>query len=104
MPVEAIKIIGETESAAAALKAEASARAKRMIAEAEEAGKASVEAARERARQELASLRVQAADKARADAEALMRKTENRKAGMEARADKRMDAAVKSVVERIVNG
>lgn len=104
MPLEAIKTIGETEEAARIVKAEAAAQARKMISDAEEAGKAAVEAAKEKARGELAVLRIKAAEKAKADAEALVRKTENRKAGMEVHADRRTDEAVKLVVERIVRG
>lgn len=104
MALEAIKAIHESEETAKAAKAEGAARARKMLADAETDGKAAVETAREKARQELAVLRVQAADKAREDAEALVRKTENRKAGMAVHADRKTAEAVKYVVERIVNG
>ncbi len=103
MSIEAIKTITEAEERARLSKAEATAAAKKMIAEAEEAGQKTVEAAKAKAFDELSELRTQAKDKARAEALKLAHGVENRKAAMLVKAEGRADKAIGLVVERIVN-
>jgi vacuolar-type H+-ATPase subunit H len=102
MTPEAIKIISEAEDNSKRAKAEAAQTAKRMLAEAEEAGRRAVEDAKRKAEEELAELKRQALEKARGEALALARNTENRKAAMLVRAEMKKEQAIGLVVERIV--
>lgn len=103
MSIEAIKTITDAEEKARLAKLEAAAAAKKMIAEAEEAGLKAVEDARAKAFDELSGLRTQAKDQAKAEAMKLARGVENRKAAMLVKAEGRADRAIGLVVERIVN-
>ncbi|PKM72804.1 MAG: hypothetical protein CVU91_07190 [Firmicutes bacterium HGW-Firmicutes-16] len=104
MSLEVIKEIGEAEEKARIAKTEAAASSKKLIAEAEESGRLSVDDAIRKAEDEIRGLKRQADEKASADAKELARQTENRKASMLAKADSRMAEAVLLVTERIVNG
>ena len=83
--------------------AAAEVKARQMSAEAENEGKAAVEAARAKADSELTELRKQADAKAMTEAGELSAETENRKAALRARAEARLEKAAALVVERIVN-
>ena len=74
-----------------------------MIAEAENAGKASIEAAIARAEGEIAELRVKAAEKERVESEALAKELSTKKAVLLAKAEAKLEKAASLVVERIVN-
>ena len=104
MSLEAIKTITEAEEAARRLKADAATEAKRMIGEAKTAGQAALDAAENKANEELRELRAKADEKATADARELAANTENKKAAMQVKAESRMDKAAQLIVERIVNG
>ena len=92
----------QVENSATAVAA-AEAKARQLIAEAEAAGNASVEEAVARADRELELLYAKAGAKNSADAEALARELEDRKAALLAKAQERLDSAASLVVERIVN-
>ncbi len=104
MSLEAIKEIGEAEEKARIAKTEAATSSKKLIAEAEESGRLSVEDAIRKAEDEIRGLKRETEEKAVADAKELIRQTENRKASMLVKAESRMAEAVSLVTERIVNG
>ena len=103
MALEAISSITEAEEKARAAKAEAALVCKRLVSEAEEAGRLAIEDARLKAEQEIRELKSKAFDKARMDALALARNIENRKATMLVKADSRAEKAIDLVIERVVN-
>lgn len=103
MPIEVINEIFEAEEKAKKAKTEATALSKRLISEAEESGRQAVENARKKAEDEIRELWHKAGDKAKEEAQALARNTENRKATMSVKADSRLNKAVNFVIERIVN-
>ena len=74
-----------------------------MLADAETAGKAAVEAAGSKAEEELAELNRQAKEKAKGSAKTLAGELENQKAVLRSRAQGRLEKAASLVVERIVN-
>lgn len=104
MSFDAVTGIAQAENAAKVAVDYAGARAKQLIAEAEEAGKQSVTAACEKAESELKQLRCQAEAKAEDDAVKARGKIENKKAVLRAAAEARLNAAASLVVERIVKG
>ena len=81
----------------------AQAEAKRLVAQAQEDGEASVRAAAKKADDEIAELTRTAEEKAKADASELAQSNENKKAAMRVKAEKRLDKAAELIVERIVN-
>lgn len=103
MALEEIKTIKDAEQDAKQMIAEASAESKRTVANARVAGKAAVDAAVKKAEDELVVLVKKADEKATADAGELAVNTENKKAAMQARAEKRLEEAAALIVERIVN-
>ena len=103
MSQEAIGIIAQAEEKARSIKADAAAEARRMINQAQAAGKLAVEAAGKKATDELHELVKKADEKATADAVALAASTENKKAGMRVRAEHRLDDASRIIAERIVS-
>ena len=103
MSLEAILTISEAEEKVKQAKIDSAVQAKKLIAEAEEAGKRSVEEAKAKAEAEVSELKAQARDRAREEALKLARNTENRKAAMLVKADSRAVMAVGLVIERIVN-
>ncbi len=103
MSFEAIYNISQAETDGKAAVAAAEAQARQLIADAQAAGKAAVEAAISRADGELEQLKARAGEKSRADAEALARELDKEKAALLARAESRLDRAASFVVERIVN-
>ena len=103
MSFEAIEGISNAEAYEKELIAADDVKALQMSAEAENEGKAAVEAARAKADSELTELRKQADAKAMTEAGELSAETENRKAALRARAEARLEKAAALVVERIVN-
>ena len=103
MSFEAIAGVAQAEAEAKELRSGAELKARQMSAEAENEGKAAIEAARAKADSELAELRKQADAKAMTEAGELSTETENRKAALRARAEARLEKAAALVVERIVN-
>lgn len=103
MSLEAIKAISDSEEKARSIKTDSAALSKRLVAEAEENGKLSVENAKKNAENEVLELKQRASGKAKDEAQELARNTENRKATMLVRAESRVDKAIDLVIERIVN-
>ena len=103
MSLEAILAITKAEDKTRQLRNDAQAEAKRLIAQAQEDGEASVLAAAKKADEEIAELMRKAEEKAKADASELAQSNENKKAAMRVKAEKRLDKAAELIVERIVN-
>ena len=103
MSFEAISNITQAEAEARAAVAGAELRARQLAEDAENAGKLAVEAALEKAGEELAELSRQVDEKAKAQAETLAAQLENQKAALRAKAGGKLDQAAALVVERIVN-
>jgi V/A-type H+-transporting ATPase subunit G/H len=103
MSFEAITTVREAEARAKQIKTEAAQSAAEAIEAAELDGKAAVEAALEKAREELRTLRSKSDEKATQDAEALAATTKDREAVMRSRAEAKLDQAASLIVERIVN-
>lgn len=103
MSLEAIKAINAAEEKAKHAKSDAVVAGKKMIAEAEAKGVNKVEAAKNKARAEVAKKRKLVADEAKEQALDLIRNTENRKATMLVKAESKTHGAVDLVIERIVN-
>lgn len=104
MSIEAITMIREAEEAAVKSRAQAMADAKTAEADAVTAGKASVEAAAKKARQEVEEKLLEFEAAANGAAEALTAETENVKAALKSKAEGKLDAAAALIVERIVSG
>lgn len=104
MSFDAIASIAQAEDAAKVAVSYAEAQAKQMAADAEAAGKASIEAAIGKAESEIAELKRRTEQKAQGDAEKLSGTIENRKAVLRAAAEAKLEAAAALVVERIVKG
>ena len=102
MSLEAINRIRRTEEEVRQRRNAALQEAKAKIAEEEAAGKARIEAAHQKAAEELADKNERADDLAREEARKLAESTENRKAGLRAKAETRLDEAAGLIVERIV--
>ena len=103
MSFEAITTVREAEARAKQIKTEAAQSAAEAIEAAELDGKAAVDAALEKAREELRTLRSKSDEKATQDAEALAATTKDREAVMRSRAEAKLDQAASLIVERIVN-
>lgn len=104
MALEALEAIALAEEKARQIRAAAAQDAKKALKEAEQAAQIALAAAQARAEDEIKDLMRKADEKAREDAQVLASNTRNRKAAMKARADRKMDAAVALVTERIVKG
>ena len=104
MSFEAITNISQAENAAKVAVSYMEAQARQMLTDAENNGKAAVAQAIERAENEIAELRKQAAEKSKHEADDLSSTVENRKAGLRAIAESRLSEAANLVVERIVKG
>lgn len=103
MSFEAITTVREAEARAKQIKTEAAQSAAEAIEAAELDGKAAVDAALAKAREELRTLRSKSDEKATQDAEALAATTKDREAVMRTRAEAKLDQAASLIVERIVN-
>lgn len=103
MSFEAITEITRAETDAKAAVASAEAKARQMLADAENAGKASIEAACSKADGELSELRRKADEKAMTEASGLSNAMENKKAALRVKAEAKLEKAAALVVERIVN-
>ena len=103
MSFEAITTVREAEARAKQIKTEAAQSAAEAIEAAELDGKAAVDAALAKAREELRTLRSKSDEKATQDAEALAATTKDREAVMRSRAEAKLDQAASLIVERIVN-
>ena len=99
---DAIRAICKAETEAEGKKAVAGQMARESIDEANEAGTAAISKTLARAETEIAHLTRAADKKATEDAKELASKTANRQATLLARAERRLDAAVQLIVERIV--
>ena len=102
MSLEALNAVREAEDEARQKKLFAHQKAREEIEEAERAGKAMVAATLARAKSEIEHLTRAADQKAMEQAKELASKTANRQATLRARAERRLDDAVKLIVERIV--
>ena len=103
MSFEAIASITKAEADAKAAVAQADAKARQMRADAENAGRAAIEVAGEKAGHEIAELRRQTDEKAMDAASGLSRELEATKAALRAKAEAKLQQAATLVVERIVN-
>ena len=103
MSLEAIKAISDAEEKARSVKAESAVLSKKLVAEAEENGRLSVENAKKTAEEEMREQKLKASAKAKEEALELARNTENKKATLLVKAESRVDKAVDLVIERIVN-
>ena len=103
MSFEAIASITKAEADAKAAVAQADVKARQMRADAENAGRAAIEAAGEKAGHEIAELRRQADEKAMDAASGLSRELEATKAALRTKAEAKLQQAATLVVERIVN-
>ena len=103
MSFEAINTVREAEERARQIKLEATQAAAEAIEAAERDGKEAVEAALNKARDELRTLRSKSDEKATQDAEALAATTKDRESVMRTRAEAKLDQAASLIVERIVN-
>ena len=103
MSLEAITSITEAEAQAKAAVAAAEGKAKQMLADAREAGKAALDAAAAKADNELAQLKLQTEKKAVEEAERLARQLEEQKTGLRELAGGKLEQAAALIVERIVN-
>jgi len=99
----AITSITDAEAEAKTVVAHAEAKAHQMVTDAENAGKAAIEAAGAKAESELVELRRQADEKAVEAANVLSKELENTKSALKAKAEVRLTQAASLVVERIVN-
>lgn len=104
MYLDHIVSVSETENRMRQMKSDAAIAAKKRVADARAAGEALVADAIKKADAELAEIRRAANAAAKDTARSLADSNETKKAVMRARAEKRMDAAVELIVERIVNG
>lgn len=102
MSYEAITSVTRAEAEAKATIQSAEAKAKQMLIDAENAGKAAVDAACVKAESELQQLRVMAGEKAVNEAGDLSNELENRKAALRAKAEAGLEQAATLIVERIV--
>ncbi len=104
MSLQALDTIALAEEKARQIRAAAQAEARRSVQEAEDAVKSMAAAADDKAAAEVKDLIRKADEKAKEDAGVLASNTRNRQAAMKARAERKMDAVVDKIVERIVNG
>jgi len=103
MSFEAIQAIGAAEEAAESIRVQAEIQAKKIIADAKEAGDAAVAASIEKAKAEVEGLLRAADEKARERTLEQANKTENKKAAVLAHAESRLEAAASYITERIVS-
>jgi V/A-type H+-transporting ATPase subunit G/H len=104
LSLDSIAKITEAEAAAARMKSDATADARRTVELAEENGKAALEKALSDAEKETLQLRRELEKKAATDAEELNSKTLSHCAAVRAHAEARLDKAAAIVVDRIVKG
>ena len=104
MSFEAITSITQAEEAAKVAVQYAEAQAKQMLADAEAAGKAEIEANIKKAESELVKLREKADEKSAEAAGILGGRVADRKSALREAAQAKLDDAAALVVERIVKG
>lgn len=104
MSFDVITGIAQAEDAAKVAVQYAQMQGKQMLADAETAGKAAVDAAVARAEAELQTLKQKADAKSVQDATKLLRSLDTKKAVLRAAAEAKLSSAAALVVERIVNG
>ena len=102
MSLEAITSVTNAEREAKAAVAAAQVQARQLLADADTAGKAALDAARAKADSELETLRVRAEERSRTDAAALTRELGSRREELCRKAEAKLDAAAALIVERIV--
>ena len=83
--------------------AEAEAKARQLLSDAENAGKAAVEAAAAKAESELKELRRRTGEKSELESKELAETLEGRKSQLRTQAEPRLAEAAALIVERIVN-
>ncbi len=103
MSFEAITSVKTAEAEAKAAIAAAELRAKQMLADAESAGRAAVEAAAARAESELKELRRRTEEKSEQENLALADTLKGRESMLRAQAEPQLEQAAALIVERIVN-
>ena len=103
MSLDAITMVTVTEQQNKQKLAEARARARQMIADANSAGQAAQEERQNAAAAEVNRLMREAENQAARNSEQLLRETELQCAAVRARAEGRLDEAGKRIVGRIVN-
>ena len=103
MSFEAIMSVKTAEAEAKAAIAAAELRAKQLLADAESAGRAAVEAAAARAESELKELRRRTEEKSEQENLALADTLKGRESMLRAQAEPQLEQAAALIVERIVN-
>ena len=103
MPSEAIELICKTEEEAHQAKMIVQQDARRLVEDAERAGKEKIASTLARADAEIAHLIRMSDQRATQQALELASSNANRQATLRARAERRLDAAAQLIVERIVN-
>ena len=103
MSFEAITSVKTAEAEAKAAIAAAELRAKQLLADAESAGRAAVEAAAARAESELKELRRRTEEKSEQENLALADTLKGRESMLRAQAEPQLEQAAALIVERIVN-
>lgn len=104
MMLDTMKLIKNAEANILISKIDAQTKAQEMIAEAEINGQATVEAAIERAEQEVITLLKEADGQAAEKADDLMKNVAQVQSEIHRQAEMRMDDTARMIVERIVNG
>ncbi|MCD7918400.1 MAG: putative porin [Clostridiales bacterium] len=103
MSLEAVKQVTEAEERAKARKAEAQQEAKKLASDAEKAGQATVQQARQAAGDAVAELMAQAEQWAGVRTNQIIRETEGACDQLRAQAQQRLEQAASLIVERVVN-
>ncbi|MCD8368711.1 MAG: hypothetical protein LUC48_11985 [Clostridiales bacterium] len=103
MSLEAVKQVTEAEERAKARKAEAQQEAKKLAADAEKAGQATVQRARQAAGDAVAELMTQAEQWAGVRTDQIIREAEGACDQLRAQAQQRLEQAASLIVERVVN-
>lgn len=103
MALEAIKAVTEAEKSSAQALVDAQAEAKRSVAEAEKAGQAALEGAKAEANAKAKELLAQAEQRAAGEAQAVQQQTEQSCQRLKADARRKLEAAASLIVRRVVN-
>lgn len=103
MSLEAIKKVNETEQGVQARKAEAAANAKKLVADAEKAGRERLESARAKAEADARESMARAEEKAAAHSEEILAGARKDCAALRKAARARLDKAAQLIVRRVVN-
>lgn len=103
MSLEALQKVTAAEQAAQAKKAEAAVAAKKLVSDAQRAGEALLEQARQEAEEGNKALLRQAEQRAQREAQRLLEDAKAQAGAMSKTAEGRLDAAADLIVRRVVN-